>query len=244
MIPRSDERSVRTSPAPKSISTIRPPASRITFCALMSRCTRPALCTAATARQTSMPISAASWPPSTPRAASSCFSVRPSTHSIHRPTAPSCCSAPYTVTTFGWRTRASRRPSRMTAPVRLAARKTLRATSRSSAGSHARCTVPNRPSPILRRSFSGPQAFGTDWTTSVVSSAFEWTGDEFVVAISARSRNWWMLSRSSGLPAIDSSRLQSTAVPVATAAASCINRVSSADIFRKLKVQSGKGKVT
>ena len=30
-----------STPAPKSISTIRPPSSRITLCGLTSRCTRP-----------------------------------------------------------------------------------------------------------------------------------------------------------------------------------------------------------
>src|SRR6186713_2414474 len=53
-------------PAPKSISTRRPPSSRITFCALMSRCTRPALWTDASARHNSWPISAASRAPNDP----------------------------------------------------------------------------------------------------------------------------------------------------------------------------------
>ena len=47
-------------PAPKSMSTVRPPSSRITFCALMSRWTRPRPCTAASAWQRSTPIGVAS----------------------------------------------------------------------------------------------------------------------------------------------------------------------------------------
>ena len=43
-------------PVPKSISTSRPSSATITFCALMSRCSRPAACTADTARHNSTPI--------------------------------------------------------------------------------------------------------------------------------------------------------------------------------------------
>ena len=64
-------------PAPKSMSTRRPPSSRITFCALMSRWTRPALWTDARARHSSWPISAASRAPNDPVDRSNCSSVRP-----------------------------------------------------------------------------------------------------------------------------------------------------------------------
>ena len=50
----------RSCVSPKSISRIRPPSSRITLPALISRWRNPAACTAPTARQTSMPTSAAS----------------------------------------------------------------------------------------------------------------------------------------------------------------------------------------
>ena len=49
---RAASRSVacfNSSPVPKSIRTIRPPVSRITFCALRSRCASPAAWTAASA---------------------------------------------------------------------------------------------------------------------------------------------------------------------------------------------------
>ena len=52
--------------SPKSIRRIRPPSSRITLPALMSRWRNPAACTAPAARQTSMPTSAASRGPIAP----------------------------------------------------------------------------------------------------------------------------------------------------------------------------------
>ncbi len=49
--------SLISQPVPKSISTARPSVASITFCALMSRCRRPAPWTAETARQIWIPIS-------------------------------------------------------------------------------------------------------------------------------------------------------------------------------------------
>ena len=78
----------------KSISTMRPPTSRITLAALMSRCTSPCACSAETARQTSMPMPAASRGLIGPRASTASASVSPSISSIHRPDWPLSCSAP------------------------------------------------------------------------------------------------------------------------------------------------------
>ena len=106
-------------PAPKSIRTRRPPSSRITFCALTSRCTRPAPCTAASARHSSLPISAASR-----RRKARARRPRPSVRPRRTPSTGrrgrSCTSAPCTVTTLGCRTREQRglrgAPARPVAP--------------------------------------------------------------------------------------------------------------------------------
>ena len=55
---------------------MRPPLSRMTFCALTSRCSRPAPWTAASAAQRSCPISAASRAPNVPRSARSARAIR------------------------------------------------------------------------------------------------------------------------------------------------------------------------
>ena len=83
---RCRPRSSRTRPVPKSISTMRPLRSRITFCALTSRCSRPAECTAASASQTSTPMSAASRALKRPCSCRSSSSVAPSMSSIQSPT--------------------------------------------------------------------------------------------------------------------------------------------------------------
>ncbi len=101
-------------PAPKSMRTVRPPSSRMTFCALMSRWTRPRPWTAASAWQRSTPMGVASSALSGPRARSSSSIVRPLMYSIHRPTNSFDRSTPWTTTTLRWRTLARSEPSRST----------------------------------------------------------------------------------------------------------------------------------
>src|SRR2546430_1476602 len=104
----------RSLPVPKSISTVRPPAARITLRAFTSPCTSPAAWTAASAWHRSPPISAASRAPNGPCSRSTAASVRPSMNSIQMPTRPSMTSAPYTETTLMWRAPAgSGIPSRL-----------------------------------------------------------------------------------------------------------------------------------
>ena len=99
---------------------MRPPASRMTFCALTSRCRRPAACTARSAPQRSMPIAVASAAENTPSAFTRCASVWPVMNSVQIPIRPSISSAPNTVTTFGCLTRASSRPSSITPRASMA----------------------------------------------------------------------------------------------------------------------------
>ena len=80
-----DASSSSSLPVPKSISTMRPSSARITLCALISRCSRPAPCTADTARQSSRPMSTASAALTTFRWSRICSRVWPRTNSIHRP---------------------------------------------------------------------------------------------------------------------------------------------------------------
>ena len=101
-------------PAPKSIRTTRPPSSRMTLCALTSPWMSPLAWTAASAPHSARPMTIASSALWAPRASTSAASVRPCTNSIHRPTRPSCSSAPWTTTMFGCLTLARRRPSSRT----------------------------------------------------------------------------------------------------------------------------------
>ena len=73
----------------------------------------PAPCTAASARQRSRPMLTTSSAGIGRRSARTAFSVLPSMNSVQMPTCPSMDSAPWTVSTLGWRTRASRRASSM-----------------------------------------------------------------------------------------------------------------------------------
>ena len=78
----------------KSINTTRPWSESMTLAALMSRCRRPAVCTAATASQSCVPISTASTAVNRLPSSRSCWSVRPCTSSIHRPTSLPIFAAP------------------------------------------------------------------------------------------------------------------------------------------------------
>ena len=149
--------------SPKSISRMRPPSSRITFSALMSRCSSPARCTALNARATSSPISAASRAPNVPCSPTSADSVLPRTKSVQKPTRPSCRSIPYTGTILGCRTDASARASRSMAsysasPPTAPGSRSLSATSRCRCGSQARYTSPNPPCPTRASSEKLPHA--------------------------------------------------------------------------------------
>ena len=88
------------------------------------------------------------------------------------PTRPSARSAPKTATTFGCRTRASRRPSSMAGDPRcsvVCSRSSLSATSRSRRGSHARYTSPKLPRPTLSSTTRGPQRTVSDVRASPVT---------------------------------------------------------------------------
>ncbi len=69
-------------PAPKSIRTMRPPDSRMTLLALMSRWSSPAAWTAASAWHTLMPMTVASSAPIGPCSRTSCEQV-PSANQLH-----------------------------------------------------------------------------------------------------------------------------------------------------------------
>ena len=88
--------------------------------------------------------------------------MRPSMHSIQKPTWSSKQSAPNTVTTLSCRICASSRPSATTARSELAGTlsSSFSATSRSRRGSHALSTRPKLPRPISATMRSGPHDTG------------------------------------------------------------------------------------
>ena len=212
---------MRSSPAPRSMTTIRPPTSRITFCALMSRWSSPALCTAATDRHTSMPMSVASCAPKGPWSRRMRASVRPWMNSIHSPTRPSKRSTPYTDTKFGWRTRASDRPSWIASASSCSS---FSATSRSRLSSHARNTSPNDPRPSGSRIRSRPQREGCCGAGSAGSAA---PAEPCSTATSCRTRRFLIADLRPSFPADDSSAAQSIERPSRMSAASDSRRSRS-----------------
>ena len=135
-----------------------------TLAGLMSRCSRPAACTAARAEPISRPSRTASAAVNGPLSSTCRSSVTPRTSSIHRPTRSSRRSMPWTATTCGWRMRASARPSAHsgersagTSAPGAPGRSSFSATSRRSPGSQARYTSACAPAPQSSSRSRSPQ---------------------------------------------------------------------------------------
>ena len=156
-------------PRPKSMRTMRPPASRITFCALMSRCSSPALCTAASARHTPSPTTTASCGPIGPSRATI---PQGSARAVIGPDGDAAAErlGAYTAITLGCRTFPAvglRRGSTRSAAEEAGCLSVLSATSRRRFGSHARYTSPNEPDAILSNTKSDPNRSRPDSSPSV-----------------------------------------------------------------------------
>ena len=141
-------------PVPKSIRTIRPPSSRMTFLALTSRCTNPAACTADSARQTSSPTSRRVTRASVPWVSELGFE-RGAVHELHAQ--PDAVAVGFDAEHADDVGDAAPSPARVppcssrslscASATRLC--RILIAISRWRSGSHARYTLPKLPSPTF-----------------------------------------------------------------------------------------------
>ena len=105
---------------------------------------------------------------------------------------------PWIVTMFGWRTRASSRPSLMIVDRSNlgVGRRSFSATSRSSRGSHARYTSPNEPRPMCSSSSSGPHLAGSGMGQARIGAKADVPKLRCASASDETSRNWRIMPRS------------------------------------------------
>ncbi len=142
---------------PKSVILTVPLSPSSTLPGLMSRCTMPAACAAASAAATCEPIQATSPCGISPRSTITSARLREGRYSITRQGAPSSSTTSNTVMALGWWSLAAIRPSRIArsmASLRSAAVRPgwssncLTATTRASRSSWACHTTPMAPLPM------------------------------------------------------------------------------------------------